>query len=152
LLPPANSHFCPGVASESSLLEDEEIGSVQTAPWACDQAPTPHYGNAAASYGWPQAYRELLMPRAYASIKGFDRWVIEHVFPGLKRGYFIEAGAVDGVAVSNTLHLEKLYGWTGLLVEGREEEMKILRETRPKSHVRMAVLAAEEGVAFDEVL
>ncbi|XP_068246343.1 protein Star-like [Palaemon carinicauda] len=32
-------------------------------------------------------------------------------------GFFIEAGALDGQYLSNTLHLEKEYGWTGLLVE-----------------------------------
>nr|XP_053642518.1 protein Star-like [Cherax quadricarinatus] len=32
-------------------------------------------------------------------------------------GFFIEAGALDGQYLSNTLHLEKVYGWRGLLVE-----------------------------------
>jgi len=32
-------------------------------------------------------------------------------------GYFVELGANDGVAQSNTLHFEKFRGWRGLLVE-----------------------------------
>ena len=32
-------------------------------------------------------------------------------------GFFIEAGAHDGVEASNTLYLEKKMGWKGLLVE-----------------------------------
>ena len=37
---------------------------------------------------------------------------------GEKRdGYFVEAGALDGVQVSNTLLLEESYGWTGICVE-----------------------------------
>ena len=32
-------------------------------------------------------------------------------------GTFFEAGAGDGLTISNTLKLELKYGWTGLLVE-----------------------------------
>jgi hypothetical protein len=28
-------------------------------------------------------------------------------------GFFVEAGAYDGVIVSNTLLMEAMYGWTG---------------------------------------
>jgi hypothetical protein len=31
------------------------------------------------------------------------------------RGFFVEAGAHDGVDISNTLYLEKKLGWRGLL-------------------------------------
>jgi hypothetical protein len=56
-----------------------------------------------------------------------DRWVIEDVFKGLRNGYFIEAGAGG---LSNTLTLEREYGWTGLAVEPhptRFEEVKAKR-------------------------
>jgi hypothetical protein len=40
------------------------------------------------------------------------------MFGAKKRdGFFIEAGAHDGVEASNTLYLEKKMGWKGLLVE-----------------------------------
>ena len=44
-----------------------------------------------------------------------DLFVLETL--GEKRGYFVEAGALDGVQVSNTLLLEESYGWTGICVE-----------------------------------
>jgi len=39
------------------------------------------------------------------------------LFDRSKRGFFIEAGAYDGVDYSNTLYFEKTLGWTGILVE-----------------------------------
>lgn len=34
-----------------------------------------------------------------------------------KEGFFVECGAFDGFYLSNTLHLEVNYNWTGLLIE-----------------------------------
>ncbi|WP_413431189.1 FkbM family methyltransferase [Crateriforma spongiae] len=34
-----------------------------------------------------------------------------------KRGYFVEIGANDGYTLSNTVYLEKKFGWDGLLIE-----------------------------------
>jgi FkbM family methyltransferase len=44
-----------------------------------------------------------------------QEWVLS-LFPGLKSGYFVEAGAHDGVGDSQTYALEKL-GWRGICVE-----------------------------------
>ncbi|MCJ2073090.1 FkbM family methyltransferase [Methylobacterium sp. J-030] len=45
-----------------------------------------------------------------------DVWVLFET--GFKSGgYFVEFGACDGVSHSNTLMLEKLYGWSGILAE-----------------------------------
>ena len=37
--------------------------------------------------------------------------------PKANKNFFIEAGAMDGESISNTLYLEVKYNWTGLLVE-----------------------------------
>ena len=34
-----------------------------------------------------------------------------------RNGFFVEAGAFDGEFYSNTLHMERKYGWEGVLVE-----------------------------------
>ena len=51
----------------------------------------------------------------------FGQWgqakVLSRLFNGTKGGFFVEAGAADGVKLSNTLALELDYDWTGLLVE-----------------------------------
>ncbi|CAL4119918.1 unnamed protein product, partial [Meganyctiphanes norvegica] len=42
---------------------------------------------------------------------------IQKTFSHINNGFFVEAGALDGVYLSNTLWLEQERGWTGLLVE-----------------------------------
>jgi FkbM family methyltransferase len=50
------------------------------------------------------------------SQEGQDTFVIEYL-NNMRNGYFIDIGAYDGKEFSNTYDLEKLYGWTGILVE-----------------------------------
>ena len=49
-------------------------------------------------------------------IVGNDKWVV-HIFKGREGGFFIEAGAGDGILASNTYALELYYGWQGICVE-----------------------------------
>ena len=57
------------------------------------------------------AYRFV---RPYASINSLDRKIEKYLPP---TGVFVEAGANDGLLQSNTLFLERKYGWNGILVE-----------------------------------
>ncbi|XP_042222332.1 uncharacterized protein LOC121866686 [Homarus americanus] len=52
----------------------------------------------------------------------FPSWVrinnlLHTLFSDTPPGFFLEAGALDGEFISNTLYLEQQLGWTGLLVE-----------------------------------
>jgi hypothetical protein len=47
---------------------------------------------------------------------GQDRFVIE-LLGGKRGGYFFDVGASNGIDTSNTLLLEREFGWTGLCVE-----------------------------------
>ena len=62
------------------------------------------------------------------------------MFPGLRGGYFVEAGAVDGRAFSNSIVLEREFGWTGVLVEARRECIESIRHFRPRSFAARALL------------
>ena len=55
-------------------------------------------------------------------------------------GFFIEAGANDGIRQSNTHVLEKKFGWTGLLVEPIPRLAKLCSRYRKRSIVVNAAL------------
>jgi FkbM family methyltransferase len=47
------------------------------------------------------------------------------------RGFFVEAGAVDGFFESNTYYLERILGWRGVLVEPIPTMFRRIRWNRP---------------------
>src|SRR5437868_11670811 len=57
-----------------------------------------------------------------------------------RRGFFVEAGANDGVDQSNTFYFEKYMGWRGLLVEPIPELAERCRANRPRSVVESCAL------------
>jgi FkbM family methyltransferase len=63
---------------------------------------------------------------------------------GFRNGFFVEAGANDGLDQSNTLLYEKYYGWTGLLIEPIPELAARCRRNRPRCIVENCGL-----VSFD---
>lgn len=57
-----------------------------------------------------------------------DRWIALEVFPGLRKGYFVDVGSADGVALSNTKALESL-GWKGVCIDPFPKNMSDRRCT-----------------------
>jgi FkbM family methyltransferase len=57
-----------------------------------------------------------------------------------KKGFFVEAGANDGVTYSNTLYFEKYKNWTGILIEPIPELAEKCRLNRPKCIVEQVAL------------
>ncbi|MBI5771734.1 MAG: FkbM family methyltransferase [Verrucomicrobia bacterium] len=62
-------------------------------------------------------------------------------------GFFVEAGANDGFAQSNTYHLERWRGWSGILIEPIPELAAECRKNRPRSIVVQAALVAPDHTA-----
>ena len=58
-----------------------------------------------------------------------DIWVL-YELNEKRGGYFVEFGACDGVTLSNTLLLEKTYGWQGALAEPARSWHEALRTNR----------------------
>ena len=79
---------------------------------------------------------------------GLDRKLEEHLdFDG---GFFVEAGASDGVSQSNTYFLERFRGWRGVLVEGIPELAAQCKKNRPRAAVVQAALV-ESARPYDTV-
>ena len=60
-------------------------------------------------------------------------------------GVFVEPGALDGIAFSNTYMLERCFGWRGLLIEGNPASFAKLRESgRASTFLHSAVCGASD--------
>jgi hypothetical protein len=75
---------------------------------------------------------------------GQDRFIAETVYGGKRGGYFVEAGAGDGLWISNTLLLERKYGWTGILIEPTSA-FTALQRNRPDCICDNSALASERS-------
>ncbi|MEA2249447.1 MAG: hypothetical protein QOH46_3976, partial [Solirubrobacteraceae bacterium] len=62
-------------------------------------------------------------------------------------GFFVEAGANDGISQSNTLFYARYRGWRGLLVEPIPELAARCRVLRPESTVEQAALVSPDHEA-----
>lgn len=65
----------------------------------------------------------------YHSYQGQDRLIVE-LLGGLYGGYFLDSGASDGCKGSNTLLLERVYGWSGICVEPNDAAFRNLLVNR----------------------
>lgn len=81
----------------------------------------------------------------YFSQLGADKWIAEKIFPGVTTGFFVDAGADDGMTLSNTLALAKL-GWKGILVEPAHA-FDALKKNRPESICLNEVLMSRSGMS-----
>lgn len=78
----------------------------------------------------------------YTGLNGLDKKLIPFLPKGV--GYFIEAGANDGIRQSNTHYLEKRRSWNGLLVEPVPRLAKKCAKNRKRSVVAQVVLVSPE--------
>ena len=68
-----------------------------------------------------------------------------------KPGYFVEFGAADGIALSNTFVLEKQFGWTGILCEpGTNWHQSLSRNRGCVIDTRCVYSVSGESVSFSE--
>ena len=81
------------------------------------------------------------LPVRFTAQAGEDILIYDF-FKDAPAGFFVEAGAYDGVAFSNTYLLETL-GWKGLLVEPHPDYARLCELNRPGSVVRQAALGPE---------
>ena len=69
----------------------------------------------------------------------YPSWVLidstlEAFYPDMNKSrFYVEAGALDGEYLTNTLHLEMEKGWSGLLVEPDADNFKLLKRANRKA-------------------
>ena len=63
------------------------------------------------------------------------------LFADQRNGFFVEAGALNGEVLSNTLRLERDQNWTGLLIEPVPHNFKELVQKRRKAWASQACLS-----------
>lgn len=84
----------------------------------------------------------------YSSQIGQDLWLDRHVFGGQRGGVFVDVGAHDGEAYSNSLFLEEHRGWSGLCIEPNRDVFERLVARRAATCVAVAVGAADGSAEF----
>lgn len=93
--------------------------------------------------GLPQGYSRARLKRHSVAQLEQDLWALE-VCGFKKGGYFVEFGATNGVALSNTYLLEAEFGWTGLLAEPNPKFLEALRKNR-KATTSSACISSVTG-------
>ncbi len=82
----------------------------------------------------------------WAALNRLDRQLVA-LLGEQRGGTFVELGGNDGLQQSNTLALEVLYGWRGLLVEADPELAAECIRNRPDAAVICAAAGADWGMA-----
>ena len=77
---------------------------------------------------------------------GQDRYLQQHVFENKRDGVFVDVGAYDGIAGSNTLFFEKFLGWRGICLEADPIQFAKLTTFRSCDCVQ-ACIADRDGTA-----
>lgn len=86
--------------------------------------------------------------RLLYSQAGQDLWVYGECFNRKKGGTFVDVGAHDGVSISNSVMLERVFGWTGVCVEANPSIFDSLRKNRTCLCVNACVDSVEHWVDF----
>ena len=81
---------------------------------------------------------------------GQDKFLFENFFRGMRGGVFVDVGAYDGVALSNTYYFEKELGWQGICIEPNPLAFEGLSQNRNCVLLNCGVGGQEELLEFLE--
>jgi len=100
----------------------------------------------ALAHRWRRRFFELIGSDRYShlALNGLDHQLKKHI--GFRDGYFIEAGANDGLTQSNTYWFERFQGWRGLLIEAVPEKAQACRRNRPKATIVQSALVGSDTI------
>ena len=89
-------------------------------------------------------YEEFLDNQVSYGLMGLDLKLKEYL--NTPNGFFIEAGANNGIDQNNTKIFEDLFGWKGLLVEPSISAYEVCKQNRPNSIVINAALSSKDDI------
>ena len=92
-----------------------------------------------------EARKELFLPNS-DFITQVNQDIFGLMHNNFKSGYFIEIGANDGFDLSNTIYLEKYFGWDGMLIEANPR----YEESLKKRNVKYVISAILDESGFFE--
>ena len=79
-------------------------------------------------------HKKFINIKKFSKSYNFEDVIALYILSLKKNGFFLEAGALDGVLFSNTFLLEKKFGWNGVLIEPvKSHFLKIKKFRRVKS-------------------
>jgi FkbM family methyltransferase len=100
----------------------------------------------AVAHRWRRPLFELIGSDRYShlALNELDRKLKKYI--DFRDGYFIEAGANDGLTQSNTYWFEQFRGWRGLLIEAVPEKAQACRRNRPRATIVQSALVASDTI------
>jgi FkbM family methyltransferase len=81
---------------------------------------------------------------SHLALNSLDRKLARYL--DFRDGFFVEAGANDGLRQSNTYWFERFRGWRGVLIEGVAELARACRANRPRATVVEAALVGDDSI------
>jgi len=94
----------------------------------------------------PTRQRQLTMPQKDTSQVG-QSMLVDKLLSRRRGGFFIECGAADGEAVSNSLFFELERNWTGLLIEANPSYHRALLDKNRRAFVLRTCLSTDQRPA-----
>ncbi|CAF1419413.1 unnamed protein product, partial [Rotaria sp. Silwood1] len=92
--------------------------------WACQ---SPNFK------GKPDYYSQ------FSEDKALHKWIFNNTKQNENPGIFVELGALDGLAGSNTLFFERMFDWRGVLIEAQPENAKQLLKADRRKTVKLPI-------------
>ncbi|XP_064118556.1 uncharacterized protein LOC135223729 isoform X2 [Macrobrachium nipponense] len=152
------------LTGRGSLIPDwsrqiQDVAPVTTTPIPPTQSPTPciptAYNYKGADQEDPKLIeyirRELLVSPsvhpyklAHPEREHFSQYnqskIANAMLKGMKGGFFVEVGALDGETDSNSIFFERQLGWRGLLIEARPSVFDVLKTKNRNAYlIRVAL-------------
>jgi len=84
----------------------------------------------------------------YHSQHAQDRFVDKFLLHGKRDGIFVDIGAYDGVALSNSYYFENELGWSGLCIEPNPAAYGRLTQNRKSVAINCGVGARDDALEF----